>query len=246
MRAEAFLADAERLPLVGLKEILGGRGLVVIAPHPDDESLGCGALIAGTAALGLPVRIVVLSDGTGSHPQSASYPPARLKIVREGEALRAALALGLSVDAVGFLGLPDRHVPASGPAAEQAAERIASLARAIDAGTLLATWKHDPHCDHRAAHAIACLARARLRNVRLRSFPIWGWTLPADHDVGGAPARGVRLEIGAHRHAKRAAILAHRSQTADLIEDDPGGFRLQPGMIERFCTVPEIYLDEPP
>jgi LmbE family N-acetylglucosaminyl deacetylase len=245
MRAEAFLADAERLPLVGLEEILGGRGVVVIAPHPDDESLGCGALIAGTAELGLPVRIVVLSDGTGSHPQSALYPPVRLKIVREGEALRAALALGLSADAVSFMGLPDRHVPASGPAAERAAEQIASVARAVDAGTLLVTWKHDPHCDHGAAHAIACMARARLQHVRLRSFPIWGWTLPPDHDVGEAPARGVRLEIGDRLHAKRAAILAHRSQTTGLIEDDLRGFRLKPDMIERFCSTPEIYLDEP-
>ncbi|WP_027133510.1 PIG-L deacetylase family protein [Geminicoccus roseus] len=246
MRAEDFLDQAERLPLAGLQEILGSRGVVVVAPHPDDESLGCGGLIAQASAQGTAVRIVVVSDGVGSHPGSICYPPVRLKVVREAETLKAALNLGLESRAVTFLGLPDREVPAEGPRALAAAEQIASIAKEIDAGTLLVTWKHDPHCDHQAAHA---LARHALRllgpGVVLRSYPIWGRSLPPDQDVGAHAPSGVRLDISAQAAAKRAAITAHASQTGRLIHDDPGGFQLDPKMIERFATSPEIYLDEP-
>lgn len=246
MRADAFLAEAERLPLADLEEILGNRGVVVIAPHPDDESLGCGGLIAEATARAIPVRVVVVSDGAGSHPGSRLYPPPRLKIVREGETLRAMLALGLAPDAVTFLRLPDREVPSMGEDAEQAADRIAAIAREIGAATLLVTWKHDPHGDHQAAHAIARLAQQRLPGVRLRSYPIWGWTLPARHQVDEGRPQGMRLDISRHHQAKRAAILAHASQTGDLVEDDPDGFRLEPAMIERFVTMPEIFLDDQP
>ena len=70
MRADAFLAAADALPLASLDALLGSRGLVVVAPHPDDESLGCGGLIAAARASGRPVHLVVVSDRCGSHTQS--------------------------------------------------------------------------------------------------------------------------------------------------------------------------------
>ena len=244
MRADAFLAAARRLPLVSIGEILGKRGVVVVAPHPDDESLGCGALIAEATLMGLPVRVVVVSDGVGSHPGSLQYPAPRLRALREAEALAATAELGLSPTEITFLGLPDRAVPASGPEASAAADRIGTIARRIDAGTLLVTWRHDPHSDHQAAHSIAKLALANLPGVRLASFPIWAWRLPANHDLGDIQPSGVQFDGSPHRKAKRAAILAHRSQASRLIDDDPGGFLMDPAMIERFVELPEIYLDD--
>ncbi|GJE29094.1 PIG-L deacetylase family protein [Methylobacterium organophilum] len=245
MRADAFLAAAETLPFADLRTLAGGGGLVVIAPHPDDESLGCGGLIAQARARGMPVRLVVVSDGAGSHPNSPSYPPERLRALREAETLAAGRALGLDADSIHFLGLPDRFVPASGPAAESAAEAIAALARACGASALFVTWAHDPHGDHQAAAALAGLARRRLGDVRLFAYPIWGWTLPGETEVGAAP-RGVRLDIAGELAAKGAAIAAHRSQTTDLIDDDPDGFRLEPTMLARFARPFEIFLEMRP
>ena len=242
MKARDFLTAAEALPVADLARLTGGRGLVVVAPHPDDESLGCGGLIAEARARGLPVRLVVVSDGAGSHPNSPSHPPARLRALRERETVEAVRALGLGPEHVRFLGLPDRFVPGEGPGAEAAAEAVADAVQAIEAGALFTTWARDPHCDHAAAAAIAVLARRRLTGVALYAYPVWGWTLPADTEVGGPP-RGVRLDVSAHLPAKARAVAAHRSQTTGLIADDPTGFRLEPAMLARFARPHEIFLE---
>ena len=74
------------------------------------------------------------------------------------------------------------------------------------------------------------------------AYPIWGWTLPADQDVGAAP-RGIRLDVSRHLPAKLAAVAAHRSQTTDLVDDSPDGFRLTPAMIALFAKSHEIFLE---
>lgn len=130
MRADTFLAAADALPLASLDALLGSRGLVVVAPHPDDESLGCGGLIAAARASGRPVHLVVVSDGCGSHTQSRLYPPEKLRALREAETQRAGAVLGLGSGDVTFLRLPDAHVPSDGPEADAAAAAVAQIGRA--------------------------------------------------------------------------------------------------------------------
>jgi LmbE family N-acetylglucosaminyl deacetylase len=244
MRADAFLAAAETLPVAGLDALVDRGGLVVVAPHPDDESLGCGGLIAAARAAGRRVHLVVVSDGCGSHTQSRLYPPERLRTLREAETIRAARILGLSDADVTFLRLPDAHVPSEGPGADAAAQAVAAAAEACGGGAVFVTWRHDPHCDHRAAAAIVGLARPLMPGVRVYEYPVWGWTLPPDTEVGPAPA-GLRLDISAHRATKARAVAAHESQTTGLIADDPQGFRLEPAMIERLCGPFERFVAVP-
>jgi LmbE family N-acetylglucosaminyl deacetylase len=244
MRADAFLAAADALPLSSLDDLVGPGGLVVVAPHPDDESLGCGGLIAAARAAGRRVRLVVVSDGCGSHTHSRLYPPEALRALREAETLRAVAILGLAAEDVTFLRLPDAHVPSDGPVAESAAEAVARVAAACEAGAIFVTWRHDPHCDHKAAAAIVALARARMPGVRIYEYPVWGWTLPPETEVGPAPT-GLRLDVSAQRETKARAVAAHESQTTDLISDDPEGFRLEPAMIDRLCGPYERFVAVP-
>ena len=65
-------------------------------------------------------------------------------------------------------------------------------------------------------------------------YPVWGWLLPADHVLPITTIDGMRLDIGAVLPRKRTAIAAHRSQTTDLITDDPQGFRLPDGLLATF------------
>ncbi|GAC1345449.1 MAG: PIG-L family deacetylase [Acetobacteraceae bacterium] len=233
------------LPVAELPVIIGHGDPLVLAPHPDDESLGCGGLLAEAVARGLQPFVLVLTDGTGSHPNSRSHPPDRLRRLREAEAAEAVAALGLGPDRIGFLRLPDRYAPTTGPYFDAAvAAVLAALARAR-CTTLLAPWQHDPHSDHLAAHHIA-RAAARQAAIRLLAYPVWGWMLPPETELDGPAPEGWRLDIARHLPAKRRAIAAHRSQLEALIRDDPTGFRLPAALLARFDVPFETYLPMPP
>ncbi len=243
MRVDALFAALDEAPVVPLDALVGSGGIVVVAPHPDDESLGCGGLVAAARKAGRAVGLIVVSDGCGSHTHSRLYPPAALRALRERETLDAAGMLGLAPGDVRFLGLPDAGVPDAGPAAAAAADAVLACVEEVAASAVFVTWRHDPHCDHAAAAGIVDHARPRLGGVRVLAYPVWGRTLPPDREVG-APGRLLRLDISAERERKHRAVLAHRSQTSDLIADDPGGFRLPEAMIARLCGPFEGFIEE--
>jgi LmbE family N-acetylglucosaminyl deacetylase len=241
VRAADALAAMKDMPLLSFGQ-LAIHGLVVVAPHPDDESLGCGGLIAAATTDGIPVRIVVVSDGAGSHPNSVSYPPARLRRLRESETLAAAAELSVPADGVAFLGLPDRYVPTEGPDAVAAVASIIRIAQACGADLMTVTWQHDPHHDHQAAFALACAACGQLPAIRLCAYPIWGWILPPDQVLPDDIPQGFRLAVERQLPAKRRAIAAHRSQISRMIDDDPDSFTLSAADLARFDQPYETYV----
>jgi LmbE family N-acetylglucosaminyl deacetylase/SAM-dependent methyltransferase len=193
-------------------------GLVVLSPHPDDESLGAGGLIAAAAAAGIPVAVLLVTLGEGSHPDSPTTTPEELAPRREAEFIEAVTRLGTGV-AHEVLRVPD-----GGLDAERSAI-AASLRSAVDAaGTqplIVAPWRGDGHRDHRIAGELAA-ALAIERDLALAEFPIWLWHW-ADTDDDTLPwteARIVPLDATAHG-AKIAAMDAYPSQTEPL-SDAPG------------------------
>jgi LmbE family N-acetylglucosaminyl deacetylase len=170
MTAGEALDAAYSFPFRPLHEMLGDRPFIVIAPHPDDESLACGGLIAEACRQGLQAKVVIVSDGAGSHPNSKAYPPDRLSSLRKEEAREAGVELGLSPEDMLFLGLPDRFVPHEGEKAEGAIGVIADCVREIGAGSLFVSWRYDPHCDHEASYRIARAVQRRVGEVRLFEY----------------------------------------------------------------------------
>jgi len=229
-----------RLPVGGLTAIIGTGTCIVLAPHPDDESLGCGGLIAECVASGRPPTILFLTDGTGSHPRSVEYHSDRLRTLRQHEAIAAVDALGASADCVLFLDQKDSAAPIAGPEFDAVIAMILRVAPA-SATAILAPWRHDPHCDHEAA-ALMAERVARLRNLRLISYPVWGWTLPPATEIDAPSRAGWRLDIARHLPAKRRAIGAHRSQLGRIITDDPTGFQLPPELLAVFDQPYETFL----
>ena len=243
MTAGDVLAAAHSLPFRPVRGVLEDRPFIVVAPHPDDESLACGGLIADACRLGPRGKVVIVSDGAGSHPNSKAYPPDRLSSLREQEATQAGAELGLKPGEMLFLRLPDRFVPCKGEEAERAIGVIAGCVREIGAGSLFVSWRHDPHCDHAASYQIAREVQRRVRKVRLFEYVVWGHTLPPSTDVDPSQS-GFRISIdhGA-REKKRRAIAAHRSQTSALIDDDPGGFLLSQIDLANFDLPYEFFLE---
>jgi LmbE family N-acetylglucosaminyl deacetylase len=229
------------LPVGSLSDVIGARNCLIMTPHPDDESLGCGGLIATCCAASRPPVVVVLTDGSGSHPRSRLYPPARLAALREAEVTRAVEILGLPPERLLFLREPDTKAPHAGPRFDDIARRLSGWVKAFDCSAILAPWRFDPHRDHVAAARIA-YETARITGTKQVWFPVWGWALPDDAPVQEDSVQGWRLGVSTHLDAKRRAIAAHASQYGKLITDDPAGFSLPVRLLRAVDSPWETFL----
>jgi LmbE family N-acetylglucosaminyl deacetylase len=186
-----------------------GARLVVVAPHPDDELLACGALVQMHAERGGQVRVVAVTDGEASHPGLSAAMRVLLAQRRRQERLRGLACLGLARSVVQGLGLPDGQV---------AAHR-ASLAASLRAllqpqDVIVSTWAHDGHPDHQAAGQV-CRDVAARRGCSFLAAPVWMWHWAAPGDARVPWRRLRRLPIDGRAHAcKQAALAEHRSQLA--------------------------------
>ncbi|MGF1480166.1 MAG: PIG-L deacetylase family protein [Cyanophyceae cyanobacterium] len=239
------LANPSLLPLLGIEALLehNTTSTLVVAPHPDDETLGCGGAIALLQHLAHPVKVLVVSDGIQSHPNSRRFPAAVLRAVREQETLAAMTVLGVAAEAVTFLRLPDGAVPTAANAQfSEALSRCQSYLFRLAPTIVFLPWRHDPHRDHRATWQLLQAAIDTLSlSPRLLEYPIWDWDPQQRRDM--ASVRAWRLDIGSVCRLKQQAIAQYRSQTTDLIDDDPEGFRLTPEMLANFAHPWEIYLE---
>lgn len=224
MRDSSNYLDALRqLPLVDAETALHGRMLIVIAPHPDDESLGVGGLIAAAAASGHQVKVVFLTDGEGSHVDSPTYPPKELARLRRSEAKAALGELGIDETSAEFVGLRDGGLADMPPS--EAAVVVEMIAGFVTTETVICvTAQTDQHPDHQAAYRLAKTAAAMTRS-ELWSYPVWTWTASSETTATKEP-RGLRIDIDAHLVAKRNAIAAHRSQRGLVVKDARESFSL--------------------
>lgn len=240
MKAAAVHAALRALPIVKLAEIVPGTAMI-LAPHPDDESLGCGGLIAACCAAGRPPLVVIMTDGAASHPHSSAWPATRLRTQRRGETLRAVACLGLSARRVVFLNLPDTRAPHEGGPFARVVSALGWLARRHGCTTVFAPWRADPHCDHEATWKTG-VALCQHHGFRLWVYPVWGWLVAGDTELDATPPRGVRLDISPYREAKAQAVRMHESQYGGLVTDDPTGFTLPEALIEALVTDYEVFL----
>jgi LmbE family N-acetylglucosaminyl deacetylase len=222
-----------------------GRTLAVV-PHPDDETLGCGGLLALLAANGLPVRVVLVSDGALSHPGSLEYPAPRLRALRSRELVDALCALGLGAQHLVSMGLPDGAVPALGePGFDVSVTRLERLVATFRPQTVLLPWRRDPHPDHRAAHALGTAAcNTAAPGARRLEYPVWAAQRgeAADHPLA-QEAAAWQIDISSVTARKQRALAAHRSQLGLVVRDDPQGFKLPPEMVARCATPNETYFE---
>lgn len=89
------------------------KNVVIFAPHPDDEVLGCGGTIAKKIAEGNTVFMIFMTDGRYGLKEvgiDKNPDPFELKTIRKEEALRAAKTLGLKEENIFFLDIEDKSL----------------------------------------------------------------------------------------------------------------------------------------
>ena len=216
--------------------------LVVVAPHPDDDVLGCGGSIAAAAAIALDVVVVYVTDGGASHAGSPTYPPERLRTVREEEA-RAALAILGATSELRFLRVADGTVAALAGATADTV--VAAIANAIGDGRplVMGPWIRDHHTDHLAVAALVRRACARCPGATLLEYAVWLDERGTAHDRPRAgEGTAVALDIAAYATAKSAALAAHRSQLGSVVTDATIAFAIPPGLIAAATRPSEHFL----
>lgn len=188
--------------------------LVVVAPHPDDEILACGGLIATHVAQGGRVQIVAVTDGEASHDETPSIPRHELAEVRRQERWQGLHHLGLPEPSVLSLGLADGQVHA------QRVDLMDSLTSLLQLGdVVVSTWDKDGHPDHDAAGQAArdaCTAKGCTHLCA--PVWMWHWATPADERIPWRRLRGLPLSATASAR-KRAALGAHHSQLSPRSTD---------------------------
>lgn len=186
-----MLIEAETIPYEPAP--LRGERLLVLAPHPDDEVIGCGGLVALHLMERRAVRIVVATDGAAAGETAA----------REEECRRGVARLGDGAE-IEFLRFPDRALDDSASAA------IRDRLLAFRPDLVLVPGPLEMHPDHLALSRLFCSLVQRDETL----FADLAVTRVAFYEVGQPLRPNALVDISAVADAKYTAIAEHRSQLA--------------------------------
>jgi LmbE family N-acetylglucosaminyl deacetylase/protein-L-isoaspartate O-methyltransferase len=216
----------------------GITDVIVVAAHPDDESLGAGGLIAMAAASGIRIRVVTVTDGAASHP--GIDDAGALAERRRHETIAAVTLLAPDAQFV-FAEIADGAVREN---RERTKELLAlEIATAPVTTLLVCPWRGDGHRDHRIVGEV-CAELAASSGLRLLEYPIWLWHWSSPDEAATPWDRFVSLPLSpAAVIAKQRAIASHESQIAPL---HPGESAvLHPLFLRNFDRDSEIFVATP-
>jgi LmbE family N-acetylglucosaminyl deacetylase len=193
--------------------------ILLVAPHPDDESLACGMALQAAVRAGAAVRVVYATDGDNNPwPQRFIERKWRIKKadrlrwgkLRQREAEAALITLGLQAEDACFLGLPDQGL--TDRLMRDPASLLSRFARCIEdfAPTdMFLPSTADAHPDHNAL-AVALLLILRQLDPQIALESVWHFVVHGRNPAFFAHARtieGTRSEIA----TKVRAIKCHQT-----------------------------------
>jgi LmbE family N-acetylglucosaminyl deacetylase len=193
--------------------------LLVVAPHPDDETIGLGGTIHDRRRLGGSCEIVAVTDGEAADDQADDSWRHALAEQRSAEREAALETLGAAGTPVQRLGFPDRTLGDHVAGLEEALTEAFVTARKYHFACVAALpCRLDGHPDHRATNRAGLRAAARA-GIPTVEVPIWSWY----ETLSRRRLRSLRLQRLAispqARRRKQLALECFQSQTRPL----PGG-----------------------
>lgn len=185
--------------------------LLVVVAHPDDESFGLGAVLAGFVAAGAEIDVLCFTHGEASTLHGVDGD---LREIRAGELAEAARRLGLAN--VDLLDEPDGALGATGSQPLLIAVRRAVARRSAEGLVVFDDTGITAHPDHVAATSAAIEVGREL------GLPVLAWTLPlavtdtlrAEYGAPfvGRPDTEIDLVVPVDRATQLQAVAAHPSQ----------------------------------
>ena len=176
--------------------------VLVVSPHPDDESIGCGGTLRKHVVEGDHVRVLFLTSGEqGGH----DLDPEETRLIREREAQQAAKVLGITD--IEFWRQRDGALRAS----RVLTERFVEYMQSYEPDVIYVPNEYESHADHRAAARLIRAARRRITiDPKIFAFEIWTPLTTMDQII----------DITPYIEEKIAAIRAYKSQCSVLRFDE--------------------------
>ncbi|MEE4207822.1 MAG: PIG-L family deacetylase [Parvularcula sp.] len=204
------------------------RSAIVVAPHPDDETIAAFGLISMLRKHQTKVHVIVVTDGAASHRQSNAWPKTKLIERRQLETAAAMKLAGLDQANLSFLGLDDGGLQDLSAKDHKTIVRAVAQKREVD--LLVVPDLSDAHPDHQA------IGRVLQRYGGTRSiwtYKVWPPSSTPSDDC-------VCLDLGSIRDLKRQALRTYETQTG-MITDDPQGFTITPELFDAFTGPVEYF-----
>ncbi len=165
------------------------QSAMIFAPHPDDDTLGCGGTVIKKIATGSSVTIVIMTDGVRSHRNLVA--PSTLREMRKREALASAHILGVEERRVNFLNFENGKLTDQRKIAEQRVRRIIDQSRPEQ---IFIPYHGDGVSDHLATYDIVIsVLRGVIRKPQVYEYPIWYWDYWPWVGLGGGIFSKVRM-----------------------------------------------------
>lgn len=234
---------------------------LIVAPHPDDETFGCGGLIRLKRAAGVSVRVILLTDGEAV-ASGLGEKPESVVAARRREFTNACQALGLESETLRFLHLPDGRLPHPGQTGfDKAVKAVATEIESFGPGEIYCPHLLDVRPDHIAA---TLMTRAALNLAfaptggkggrkpdegavshpppTLLYYPVWMWY----HASSGLRKRldcrdAWRLDISAGLSVKKQAMAAYLNSPQKTADGNPFCGRLPQSFLRNFNRPYEVY-----
>lgn len=194
--------------------------LLILAPHPDDESLACGILLQHAVAAGATINVVYLTDGENNPwPQRCLSRRWRLNAadrqrwakLRRREALAALNILGVTAENARFLGWPDQGL--AGRLSSESALTLARLRYLImdfSPTDVIGPDVVDRHRDHSAVglmlEDLFSAGGPTVRGIRRWTYVVHGLNKRFVRNAEALP------QTASHARTKRRAIICHQTQ----------------------------------
>ena len=206
---------AHAIAMIQILEMQKSDRLLVLAPHPDDETLATGNLIQSALAAGARVRVIVATDGD-DNPWPQRWLEKRWRIDaearqrwgarRRGEAGQALAKLGVAAQDTRYFGWPDQGLTEFLMRGAQGEDQLVAELLQFAPTVIAAPSLDDLHPDHNALRVMLELALGRTPHAGCQrlGYVVHG-RLPGGHRA--------MPDMGAHfAPTKRSALQAHLSQ----------------------------------
>lgn len=152
-------------------ELVTPNKVLIVAPHPDDEVLGCSGLIQRLLNEGKQIDVVILSGGGKSHAGCCNMDESILIESRRNLSRKAAEILGLPIENLHFLDYPDGSIAFDC----LETDRLKKLIDTLQPKAIFVPHKGEGWSDHLEAGRIVQKLVGEMSGLALYEYCVWFW-----------------------------------------------------------------------